>query len=329
MATPSEPETSTTDEAEVIGRPRPSPSRNTDTLHKWLPHFTSGLAVAIAVWSALQTSGEQALARAERELSRKERVADLLDDARDMFLPFDEDLHMPSADPVTLERAEQKIDKALLLDPASASAYRYRAMCHLLRRQFKLAEADAKEAIRLDPASVEAYNDLAQIYHAAHDISRSIAAYEEALSIQPDSSAALTGLGGVQLRHGDPNIAASLLTKAADLPDAGVRTFHEQAIALSMTGHHEEAVAAATRAASLEPANFLLLDTLAWCLAAAGRRDDAVAAFKRIAQVDPAREQYANGIVTALRNNPGGRILWRRGSTDHLSALLEPNNLDN
>lgn len=299
------------------------PSRSA-RLERWIPHFFSTIAIALSLWTLIQTRMEKAEAVKERTLAQQQRVTDLLDEVYDLLTadPDNRGLHGHAADPTDMALISRKIDRTLLLDPTSERAYRYKAAYHTYRSQYLLAVEAAQKAIQLDPKSTAARDALAEVYHAQRDFPRAAAVYQETLRIAPNSVHTLYAFGQLCIQHGDPRQGLPLLQRAASLPDADARVFTALAIGHSITGQPKEAAAAAAKAVEHDPVDANAVAVLGYTLIGDQRAKEAIAAFRRLAQLDPARNKEAADVIAALEKNPKANARYEQVEVDYLSILL-------
>jgi tetratricopeptide (TPR) repeat protein len=110
------------------------------------------------------------------------------------------------------------LDKAIQLDPKSATAYNNRCSAYFHKGDNDRAITDCEQAIQLDP-KYAAYNDRAVVYDAKGDYDRAIADYDEAIRLAPKIGVIHRNRGRVYFHRGDFTAAAANFLNANDLED--------------------------------------------------------------------------------------------------------------
>src|SRR5439155_7691480 len=78
--------------------------------------------------------------------------------------------------------------EALRLDPKSAKAYAYRALCYVLTRDIDRAAADTAVALRLDPKSPDALQAQGGVYLFRQEFAKAAAAFTRAHELSPNDA---------------------------------------------------------------------------------------------------------------------------------------------
>ena len=116
------------------------------------------------------------------------------------------------------KKALDRYNKAIKLNPDSATAYGSKGSALRMLGHYQEAEESLNMAIQLDPQSVWAYNELGAVYTSEKQYDKAVAEYDKALAINPNYKYA-----------------------------------YAKAFPLRMLGRHQEALAAATRALEIDP----------------------------------------------------------------------------
>ena len=95
------------------------------------------------------------------------------------------------------EKAMADCDKALVLNPASASGHFIRGNIFKHQKEYDQAIAAYAEAIRLKPQFAEAFNLRAVAWHAKKNFDQAFADYNEAIRIEPASAKYVSNRGAV------------------------------------------------------------------------------------------------------------------------------------
>lgn len=149
---------------------------------------------------------------------------------------------------------------------------------------------------------------------ARGDTAASIAGWSGAAGSDPGWAAARTGLGQALLRAGRAGDARTELERAVALAPSDPGAALALAVARSMLGAHDQAIAAAKRAATLAPAHAAVQVGLGDVLRNAGRVEPARAAYRRAVELAPDDPGALNKLAAAERN------AWR---LDEAIALLD------
>lgn len=155
---------------------------------------------------------------------------------------------------------------------------------------------------------------LALAADARGDTAASIAAWSGAAGSDPGWAAARTGLGQALLRAGRAGDARFELERAVALAPDDPGAALALAVARSMLGAHDQAIAAAKRAAALAPAHAAVQMGLGDVLRTAGRVEPARIAYRRAVELAPDDPDALNKLGAAERN------AWR---LDEAIALLD------
>ena len=113
----------------------------------------------------------------------------------------------------------------------------------LLSDRPEQAEQELEAAVELDPASWRAWNALGRARDARRAWEEARVAYERALALAPDEGAVLNNFGMSKLSAGDTDAAAALFVRALEAsPDLAAAETNLR-LALALGGRYEEALA--------------------------------------------------------------------------------------
>ena len=143
------------------------------------------------------------------DIENKIKVAQLLADAWDLigeeegavFITLE--TRRSLVDRASLNRANRKIDQALLRDPNDSRAHRYKGMYLELTGKLDEALEEYEKAIDLDPDNNQAYNGLGAVYLKSGQTDKATIAFRKAIELEPDEYSAYNNLGFTLLRQGD------------------------------------------------------------------------------------------------------------------------------
>jgi len=163
-------------------------------------------------------------------------------------------------------------------------------------------------------------------------------ALETALAKRPDDTALLNGLGWLELRTGNHEVAATLFRRVvAALPDVSSADYN-LAVALVELKRVDEADSVYRAILEKHPDAADALGARAWILFNATRFDEAEQSFRRALQLDPEQawnhqglgmilwrkerpEEAMASLRTAARLKPGDALIWLEiGRTAHLTG---------
>jgi tetratricopeptide (TPR) repeat protein len=169
------------------------------------------------------------------------------------------------------------------------------------RESVKEGRAALGKAIELDPKGAGYRGELATLESFANELPAAQAEFEKALAQHPDDYAALTGLGILQLKQGDPDAALESFLKAGVIEPRYARAQLYTGVAYYQLGNHQRASEMFKRAAALDakdPLPYMMLS-----LVAADRMEmgNSVAAARQASQLMP----YLKSVNQLLNNQKG------------------------
>ena len=106
-------------------------------------------------------------------------------------------------------------EKAAVLAPNDARAWRGLGAIEAERDNFGLASAHLEKAAQLDAESATSWSELASLQTARSDYSMADASFQKALALQPDNVVMLTGKGILELKRGNNEAALDALLRAS------------------------------------------------------------------------------------------------------------------
>ncbi len=183
--------------------------------------------------------------------------------------------------------AIQALERALALDPNSATAHQLLARAYLVGNRLEAATQTAQRTLNLvanrtDPeaitAQVNALLTLAEVARRRNDLTAAEQSYQQAIATDPQSIAAHIGLGEIASARGNWGVALAYFETAAALPggsDSATAQFW-LGEALLRSGNLTRALAAYQRALQLQPQYPEALLGLAQTQYALGRSEEAL-----------------------------------------------------
>lgn len=180
-------------------------------------------------------------------------------------------------------------------------------------------EALAK-AIELNPVGAGFRGELATLESFANEFAAADKAFADALTQQPDDYVALTGLGILQLKRGEPDAALESFLKSGVIEPRYARGVLYTGVAYYQLGNRQRAVEMFRRAAELDPKD--PLPHMMMSLVAADRLEfgEAIGAARRAAELMP----YLKSLNQLLNNQKGnanvGAALAQFGLEDWAQA---------
>jgi tetratricopeptide (TPR) repeat protein len=210
------------------------------------------------------------------------------------------------------DMAEQELRQLLAMDPESALAHAYLAMCLSAQEEYPRALEEAKLAIRFAPDMPFSYYVLAIVQSDREDGEAAEEAIRESIRLDPedpDNFAMLSYALTCQSRWRDALAAAE---KGLSLDPEHVNCINYQAISQTMLGQKGEAGDTLRKALAQEPEN-------AFTHANLGRQQlhendyrGAMESFREALRQDPTLDWAREGIVEAIKaHNPIYRFMLR------------------
>lgn len=121
------------------------------------------------------------------------------------------------------------------------------------REDVKKARPHLLHALELDARSPNTRGELATLETFANQLDAARGYYDQALQERPDDYVALTGLGLMQLKSGDTELALDSLLKASVIEPKYARAVVYSAVAYYQLGSHGHALDTLARASELDP----------------------------------------------------------------------------
>lgn len=198
-----------------------------------------------------------------------------------------------------LDRADDLLDQALLLQPESSVALALQGTVKRRKGEIEASLLCLRRALSLDPNQFGAWLVLSVVLHDASDYQEALIASSEALRLQPGSAAAHANHSMILLALGDVHEAerSARAAVAADpnLPEAHLNLGN----ALHAQEQWDAAIAAHREAIRLKPGFVPALSSLGNALKAADQLELAEQAFRKAISFDPSYFQaYSNLAIT-------------------------------
>lgn len=201
----------------------------------------------------------------------------------------------------SLERATQRFQEALAIDPTYAEAYA--GLCQTRVQRFmklqessSIAEAEkaCAQATRLDSGLPDVHLALGQLYVATGQPVAAEREYRRAVALDPDLVEAHVGLGAAVNLQGRAEEARRVYLQAIALRPRYSLGYEAYGSFLVERGRLPEAVAQYRRGLELAPRNATLLSNLGVALSLAGDFSGAADAFRGSVEIAPTSEGYSN-----------------------------------
>jgi len=209
-------------------------------------------------------------------------------------------------------RAEEMLDRALVLDPNFVRARALQALvwCFqaVARNELGLfsqrdapavarIRAEIDRALALDPNLAEAHTALGYLHWLLWQTDEGVRELRLAITLNPNYATAYQFLGRRLLSDGRLDEAEAMLRRAVELDPLSHRILDNHFIPLSYQNRYAEGLAVVDRALALQPDS---LQARVWkmhCLSHLGRHDEAVALLRNTPR---ANTNYDNFIITVL-----------------------------
>lgn len=265
-------------------------------------------AIGLLESRAAQGQGD---ARAAALLSRAYLIADRADAAGQLLAaarakhPEDVELRLALGDLARVSgdapAARTAFKQALAGEPDNAEAWFGVGRIESEREDVKAGRNALNRAIALNPVGAGYRGELATLESFANEFPAAEKAFNEALAQQPDDYVALTGLGILQLKRGDPDAALEFFLKAGVMEPRYARSSLYSGVAYYQLGNRVRAEEMFRRAAEIDakdPLPHMMLS-----LVAADRMElgQAVDSARRAAELMP----YLKSLNQLLNNQKG------------------------
>lgn len=202
------------------------------------------------------------------------------------------------------QRALQRIDRAIELQPAVPAFHLNRGTVLEKLRRPQDAEASYTQAIRLDPAQADALFNRGNVRRALAQPDAALADYDAALAVAPRHQAALTNKGNLLHALGRFEEARDTHARVLEIAPGNADAHTNRAVALQDLWCIEEALAGFERAIELAPEHVEAHFNRGVALLFAGRLAEGWQEYGW---------RWRRGNV-GLRQAPAGRPRWSPGS---------------
>ena len=273
---------------------------------------------------------EPALSKAEQERVRRKPLDNL--DVWDLFQrglwhfwQYTREAHV---------EARRLFTQAVKLDAQFAPAWSYLALSYFSsfingldesKDSFKIACEMANRALAIDDKEAMARFVLGRVFTLTGRVTAGLAELQAAVELNPSFAQAHYGLGAALVTLSRPEEAIEACATAERLsPHDGMLTAFQgiRALALSMTGRHDEAAVVARSAARHPTASFWTFGTLASVLGHLGQLDEARIALDRLMGLRP---DFSEALFDHFFRSPAvapGKALPSTHPRTHLFAGL-------
>jgi predicted CXXCH cytochrome family protein len=181
----------------------------------------------------------------------------------------------------------KEYQRSLLLSEDSPATQLAIANLEMRQGNIKRAEQALDKALLIEPAYVPALLNQADIYREKGQAGNAEAALLKALQVAPDSAAAQYSYALLLVRKGDYQQALPYLKIASELPNAIPNYAYVYAIALEHEQHTDQAIEALKKANKRWPNQYDLLITLVLYLENTGQVTDAYKYISRLSYLAP------------------------------------------
>lgn len=216
--------------------------------------------------------------------------------------------------------AKKAYRHALAIDPSNPDAWFGVGRVDAELEAVKDSRNSLDQAIAINPAGPGYQGELATLKSFANEFGSAEIAFNEALAQQPDDYVALTGLGILQLKRGDPDAALESFLKSGVIEPRYARGALYTGVAYYQLGNYQRAMEMFRRAAELDakdPMPYMMMS-----LAATDKLDfgAAISAARRASELMP----YMKSLNQLLNDQKGnaniGTSLAKFGMEDWSQA---------
>lgn len=261
-------------------------------------------AIALLEKHAGDPRGSALLARALLIADRAPDAGKVLAAAAAKF-PADPEIRNAQGDLARFEgdapRAKAEFRTAVTADPKNAEGWFGLGRVEAEREAVKEGRELLAKAIELNPNGAGYRGELATLESFANEFAASEKAFNEALAQTPDDYVALTGLGILELKRGNPDAAMENFLKAGVIEPRYARAAMYNGVAYYQLGNHQRAVEMFRRAAELDPKD--PLPHMMMSLVSSDRMEfgDAITSARRASELMP----YLKSLNQLLNNQKG------------------------
>jgi TolB-like protein/Flp pilus assembly protein TadD len=194
--------------------------------------------------------------------------------------------------------ARRLVEKAIVLAPDYAYAYRILGMTHVVdifvglsqspKKSLALAMDAYKKAISLDKSLASAYLGMSFVLTMLRKHDEAVSIGKKAIELEPNSADVLQGYASILTFSGMVEEAIPLFREVRRLnPIPSNSYYHSFGHALRLSGKYEEAIALQRKAIRQEPDDHLSYIILGYSASLAGRDEEAQAAVKELLRIKP------------------------------------------
>ena len=192
-----------------------------------------------------------------------------------------------------IDKAIGDFNEAIRLKPDYGSAYIYRGLALVKKRDYARAISDFSEAITHDPSiAYLAFNDRANVYEITGEYDKAIADYGQAIQRNPGYPAAYFNRASLRLIRGEYDEAITDFDHAIGLRPSYAEAYGNRAVAHQMTGEIDKAIQDFDFAVHLDPYDAVPFVNRGTAYAAIGELGRAVADFRSAIVLKPSVAEY-------------------------------------
>ncbi len=191
-------------------------------------------------------------------------------------------------------------ERALALQPDSASAWTSKGRTLRLLNRYDDALAAYRKALEIDPGFAWAWRSQGIILERRGDHEGALAAYRKAAELRPKDVWPVYYQAGILRDMGKHDEALAILAHALEIDPHHAPSYVRQGQVLRSLGRHEEALAAFERAIQIDPSEAGAWDGKGLTLKQSGRADEAVTALMRATRLLPNRSWPWEHLAEAL-----------------------------
>lgn len=188
--------------------------------------------------------------------------------------------------------AVQLFKRAHQLNPNQAMICLQLGICYSNLNELELANQLYKQACILSPNQIEPIVNLANNLTKQNQFQEAYSLYKKALTIDPQSSVTHYNMGSMFLKSMKPQEAQEWLKKSLELQGNNASAWNSLGVALTDTGHLDEALTAYTKAITSDPQFEEPLFNSHTVLIDLGQHEAALNALKKVSQLNPENPTY-------------------------------------
>ena len=219
-----------------------------------------------------------------------------------------------------IDKALQKLNKAIALDPRYAEAYYNRGTAYEKSGHYQRAIADFDKAIALDPQHASAHSNRGVAFDKSGNHQQAMADYDKAIGLDPEFAEAHYNRAGAYDMSGNYQRAIADYDRAIELKPKYAQAYANRGVAYQKAGNLQQAIKDYDRAIELEPGDVAVYSNRGAAYQRSGDPRRAIEDYNRAIELNPQyAEAYSNRGVAFQRLGNLQRAMADYGKAIELS----------